>query len=177
MTAAVAVLGILLALVLVLLVRLYAYKATHPYTGAQLERARQDSVVASRAVVTGQVKEHLLPLLPEWPYNPRDAKFLGQPVDFVVFEGLSDNVVDRVVFVEVKTGRSGALSQRERSVRDAVRAGNVAYEVIKLGATRESPRPAPLAPGEAGDLPDQPAQPGPQPAHPVRRRKDPRPPA
>jgi hypothetical protein len=152
--ATIAILGIALAFLLIVLMRLYAYKATHPHTGADLERARQQSVMASRAIVTGQVTEHLLPLLPEWPYNPRDAKFLGQPVDFVVFEGLSENVVDRVVFVEVKTGKSGRLSPRERSLREAIQAGRVAYEVIKMGGSKEPAPPTPLAPRSALDLED-----------------------
>lgn len=132
MLAAVILLALVLAVALVVLVRLYGYKVTHPHTEADVEAARKHSVATSRAVVTGQVKEHLLPLLPEWKYNPRDAKFLGQPVDFLVFEGLSEDRVDRVVFVEVKSGKSASLSRRERALRDAVEEGRVAYEVVRL---------------------------------------------
>ncbi len=80
----------------------------------------------SRAVTTGKVIEQLAPHLPGFPFNPRDVRFLGSPVDFVVFEGLEEGKVSRVVFVEVKTG-GAALSGRERLVRDAVRHAHVEW--------------------------------------------------
>ena len=72
--------------------------------------------------------EQLVPYLPDFPFNPKDARFLGSPVDFVVFDGLSDGGGDvrRIVFVEVKTG-DAELSTRERRVRDAVRGGQVQW--------------------------------------------------
>lgn len=89
---------------------------------------RQDAVQRSLAVTTGKVFEQLVPYLPDFPFNPKDARFLGSPVDFVVFDGLSDGGGDvrRIVFVEVKTG-DAELSTRERRVRDAVRGGQVQW--------------------------------------------------
>lgn len=87
---------------------------------------RRDAVQRSLAVTTGKVVEQLIPWMPDFRFNPRDARFLGSPVDFVVFDGLTDGRVRRVVFVEVKTGDSG-LTSRERRVRDAIRAGNVEW--------------------------------------------------
>jgi len=80
---------------------------------------REDAVQRSLAVTAGKVYEQLVPYLPDFPFNPKDVRFLGSPVDFVVFDGLSDGHVARVVFVEVKTG-GAELSTRERRVRDAV---------------------------------------------------------
>jgi predicted Holliday junction resolvase-like endonuclease len=54
-------------------------------------------------------------------------------VDYVVFEGLADGRVDRVVFLEVKTGR-GTLNGRERQVRDAIEAGRVAWAEWRIAA-------------------------------------------
>jgi predicted Holliday junction resolvase-like endonuclease len=75
-------------------------------------------------VISGKVYEQLLPYLPDFPYNPKDVRFLGSPVDLVVFDGLDRGLVERVVFIEVKTGQSN-LTRRERQVRDAVKAGRV----------------------------------------------------
>jgi len=93
---------------------------------------RRDAVRRSEAVTTGKVVEQLVPILPDFPFNPRDARFLGSPVDFVVFDGLSEGDVRRVVFVEVKTG-AAQLSTRERRVRDAVEAGRVAFLEHRFG--------------------------------------------
>lgn len=101
---------------------------------------RKDAVQRSEAVTRGKVFEQLVPYLPDFRYNPSDARFLGSPVDFVVFDGLSEREVDRVVFVEVKTG-GATLSTRERRVRDAVRAGRVEWKEIRLGPIASS-RPA-----------------------------------
>jgi predicted Holliday junction resolvase-like endonuclease len=66
------------------------------------------------------VFEQLVPLLPGFSFDPKDVRFLGSPVDLVVFDGLARGQLERVVFVEVKTG-SATLSSRERQVRDVVR--------------------------------------------------------
>ncbi|MEE8134938.1 MAG: Holliday junction resolvase-like protein, partial [Gemmatimonadales bacterium] len=63
-------------------------------------------------------------------FDPRDARFLGSPVDLVVFDGLSEGKVRRVVFVEVKTGQSH-LSGRERQVRDVVVARSVEWVEVR----------------------------------------------
>jgi predicted Holliday junction resolvase-like endonuclease len=38
-------------------------------------------------VTFGKVTEHFIPDLPDFAYNPKDARFLGSPVDFIVFDG------------------------------------------------------------------------------------------
>ena len=111
------------ALVLVLAFLLWKVR----YTRA----VRQDAVQRSLAVTAGKVYEQLLPYLPDFPFNPKDVRFLGSPVDFVVFDGLSDGQVTRVVFVEVKTG-GAELSARERWVRDVVRERRVEWHELRL---------------------------------------------
>jgi len=38
--------------------------------------------------------------------------------------------MNKVVFVEVKSGKTGALSPREKLVRDCIGRGKVSYEII-----------------------------------------------
>ncbi len=101
---------------------------------------RKDAASRSRSVVTGKVLEHLAPWLEGFPYNPREARFLGAPVDFVVFAGLEQGGVREVVFVEVKTG-SATLSARERGVRDAIAAGRVRFEEFRAATPEAATRP------------------------------------
>jgi predicted Holliday junction resolvase-like endonuclease len=93
---------------------------------------RLDAVQRSQAVTAGKVFEQLVPYLPGFGFNPKDARFLGSPVDFVVFDGLSEGAVRRVVFIEVKTGGAD-LSRRERQVRDAVAARQVEWAEVRAG--------------------------------------------
>ncbi len=95
-------------------------------------RIRGDAVRRSAAVVSGKVSEHLAPYMDGFPYNPRDARFLGSPVDLVVFDGLDEDELREIVFLEIKAGDS-SLSQRERRVRDAVTARRVAWREFRVG--------------------------------------------
>lgn len=53
--------------------------------------------------------------------NPRDLRFIGMPIDFIAFNDLSDGDPREVLFIEVKSGRSIQLTERERAVRKVVR--------------------------------------------------------
>lgn len=116
---------------LCLVAKFLIYRAGHPYTPADLEVARRDAINRSSAVVGGKVTEQLTPLLPHFleEFDPRDARFLGSPIDFVVFSGLDAGHVEEVVLVEVKTGRS-RLTARETQVRRAVDEGRVRFVVL-----------------------------------------------
>src|ERR1041385_8912167 len=82
--------GVLLALVYV-----QRWKARYTQT------IRQDAVQRSHAVTSGKVHEQLVPYLPEFGFNPKDARFLGSPVDLLVFDGLDDGELRRGVFLEI----------------------------------------------------------------------------
>ncbi|WP_206205197.1 Holliday junction resolvase-like protein [Thermococcus sp. GR6] len=81
------------------------------------KKIRQDAVSKSRAAIMGQVAEHFIPYLPGFRYNPKDAKFLGKPVDFIVFDGMSGGNLRKIVFIEVKTERYSKLSKIEKQVK------------------------------------------------------------
>jgi hypothetical protein len=95
-------------------------------------RAIEKRVLArSRAVMKGQLSEQLAPLVGGFPYSSKDARFLGDPIDYVVFSGLSGDDDVEIVLVEVKTGRS-QLSENEKRVERAVARGRVRFEVVRL---------------------------------------------
>ncbi len=110
----------------VLLALLYVQAWKSRYTDA----IRQDAIQRSHAVTVGKVHEQLVPYLPDFHFNPKDARFLGTPVDLVVFDGLDEGQLRRVVFVEVKTGGS-ALSARERQVRETIEARQVEWTELR----------------------------------------------
>jgi predicted Holliday junction resolvase-like endonuclease len=103
-----------------------------------LTQARRNSVNQSRAVLKGKMAEQVAPLLPGFTYWPADARFLGDPVDYVVFDGYSackDNYTDghdiEVVILDIKRGKS-QLSREQRRIAEAVSAGRVRFEVIRV---------------------------------------------
>lgn len=101
----------------------------------EIKEHRKDAVMKSRAVLTGQFSEQLAPYFPDFPYNPNECKFIGKPIDFIVFKGLDNKEnpkIDEIVFVEVKSGKS-KLSKFEKSVKEAVEDKRVRFEEYNVG--------------------------------------------
>jgi predicted Holliday junction resolvase-like endonuclease len=49
---------------------------------------RKNAIEKSRAILSGQFSEQIAPYFPDFPFKPTECKFLGKPVDFIVFPGL-----------------------------------------------------------------------------------------
>lgn len=119
-------------------VELEQWKTTHE------GELRQDAIQRSQAVTIGKVTEHIVPYLPGFSFNPKDVRFLGTPIDLIVFDGLCDGRVNKIVFVEVKTG-SSSLSGRERLVREAVGARKVEWLEFRPALSNQGSSPGQLA--------------------------------
>jgi predicted Holliday junction resolvase-like endonuclease len=144
------VLVILVPVLVALLVGLYKYFSLKSELRAlqssfesrlqlQFEQWRQtrevqihkDAVERSRLVTIGEVTEHVAPFFPQFHYNPKDARFIGSPLDLVVFDGLDEGVLRKIVFVEVKTG-SANLNAHERSIQKAIQEKLVEFAVLRI---------------------------------------------
>jgi predicted Holliday junction resolvase-like endonuclease len=82
---------------------------------------------ASRAVLGGLVSEQMAPLLPGFPFDPGDCRFIGKPVDFLVFKGMNQRNISEVIFLEIKSGAAKTLNPQEKKLRDAVLSGRVRW--------------------------------------------------
>lgn len=93
---------------------------------------RKDASNRSVRVVLGKVTENLVPFTETFKFNPRDTRFIGSPIDLIVFDGLEEKSEEiTIYFIEVKTGRS-ALSQVQNKVKDAIDKGRVKWELKSL---------------------------------------------
>jgi len=93
--------------------------------------AAAQALQRSRRVLKGQATEQLAPLSGDFPYLANDSRFLGSPIDYIVFDGLSDDDELEIVFLEVKSGEA-RLSAREKRLKEAVKAGRVRWEELRL---------------------------------------------
>jgi predicted Holliday junction resolvase-like endonuclease len=93
----------------------------------KMEEIVKTRLKQSRAVLGGLVSEQIAPLLPGFPFDPGDCRFVGKPVDFIVFKGMNEKAITEVVFLEVKSGRSRALNDQEKRLREAVQSGRVSW--------------------------------------------------
>jgi predicted Holliday junction resolvase-like endonuclease len=140
MVAAVA----LLALVLVV----YLWRTDRVRSQARIEtllqgrerevaEARRESLLKSRSSLKGQIAEQMAPLLPGFRYLPADARFLGDPIDYVVFNGYSDarergaEAGLEIVLLEVKQGAS-SLSPSQRMIASSVQEGRFRFEILRI---------------------------------------------
>ncbi len=92
---------------------------------------RQDASKRSRLTLGGLFSEQIAPYLPGFRHDPTEARFIGSPVDFIVFKGLSSGEPEEVVFVEVKKGES-KLSPVERWLKKTIEKRNVRWEEIRI---------------------------------------------
>jgi predicted Holliday junction resolvase-like endonuclease len=83
--------------------------------------SRREFETRSRSTMRGQIAEHFAPFLPDFPKDLKasEARFIGKPVDFLVFRGMDDQNITELVFVEIKTGKA-RLTNTEKQVRDAI---------------------------------------------------------
>jgi len=104
----------------------------------EIERASRQAVSQSRAVLGGKFTEQMAPFLPEFKYDPTEARFIGSPIDFVVFPGLSSGDPKEVVIVEVKSGQNCQLTASESKIQQLIEDGMVRWELIERRCPPES---------------------------------------
>ena len=103
-----------------------------------LAQAQKRSVNTSRAVLKGKMAEQLAPIMPEFRYLPSDAKFLGDPVDYVVFDGYTDfrdgegRAEDiEVILMDIKSG-GARLTKGQQAIAQAVQEGRLRFETLRI---------------------------------------------
>lgn len=83
-------------------------------------RIRDDAAKRSAAVNFGKVAEHFVPFHSNFAFNPQDARFIGSPIDLILFDGATDSKDEiTIYFIEVKTGNS-KLVELQRKIKSAV---------------------------------------------------------
>ena len=83
------------------------------------------SLRKSREVILGQTAEKLAPFLENFEFNPQKCQFLGQPIDYVVFD---DN---EVVFIEIKSGKA-KLSAKQKNIKKLIEEKKIRWKEIRI---------------------------------------------
>ena len=77
----------------------------------------------SMYVKHGKSFENLFPFMNNYPYDSRNFRFIGDPIDGISFE---DN---KIVFMEFKTGTS-KLSEKQKKIKDIVENKKVEWKEV-----------------------------------------------
>ncbi len=91
--------------------------------------ATERATITTTAVNIGRILEKVLPTMDDFKWAIPDCRFLGDPIDLVTFNGCSQNKIESISFIEVKSGKA-RLNKNQRRVRDAVQDKSVLYEVF-----------------------------------------------
>ena len=103
----------------------------------EMEKAAKSAVNQSRAVLGGKFTEQMVPYLPDFQYDPTEARFIGSPIDLIVFPGLASGDPEEIVIMEIKAGKTAQLTPQERKIRQLIEDGMVRWELIHKPADEE----------------------------------------
>jgi predicted Holliday junction resolvase-like endonuclease len=97
----------------------------------ELRNERKRAVSMSRSVILWESYEKLVPISQAIPYHSKDMNFLWKWVDYVVFDGLSEWNLKKIIFLEVKTWKS-RLNKNEKQIEQAIKNKKIYYEIVRL---------------------------------------------
>jgi len=97
---------------------------------AILKAEREDAIKRSRSSLTGLFSEQISPYMPGFPYSPTECKFIGKPIDFIVFKGADENNIKEVIFLEIKSGES-KLNKQEKNLKETILAKKIKWDEYK----------------------------------------------
>lgn len=91
----------------------------------QSELAKVINQKKSSEVKTGLIAEHMAPFISEFPFDPKAARHLGVPIDYVVFDDAG------VHFIEIKSG-DASLTTSQRKIRDQINNKQVSFQIFRI---------------------------------------------
>lgn len=79
----------------------------------------------------------MAPMISEFQkdYNPADARFIGSPIDYLIFNNMSegkdsDEPID-IILLDIKTGKSG-LNAIQKKIKAAADAKRIDFRVLRF---------------------------------------------
>lgn len=98
------------------------------------EKIREDAILRSARALSGKTLEKLVPFLGKFRYNPHDVRWLGDPVDLIIFDGYSANEgkdLNQIVFCEVKSGE-GKLTKIQNKIKELIENKKIKWEEFRI---------------------------------------------
>jgi len=91
----------------------------------------QKSEVGAKAVNIGFILERLAPSMEAFRFEHNDCRSLFDPIDYLIFEGLSaKGIVSRLFFADIKTGKA-RLQDNQKAIKGLVEAKKVEFDVYE----------------------------------------------
>ncbi len=95
------------------------------------ERMTGRAQATAHAVNLGKIVEKIVPSFSSFTYQEGDCRALFEPIDYLIFSGLSKGgAVDALFFVDVKSGNA-RLTGGQKAIQKAVESGRVRFATTK----------------------------------------------
>ncbi|MFA6365490.1 MAG: Holliday junction resolvase-like protein [Candidatus Paceibacterota bacterium] len=83
--------------------------------------------LTTKSVNIGFILERLAPSLKSFRFSHNDCRSLFDPIDYVIFEGLSKNkTVNKIIFTDIKSG-AASLKSRQKEIKSLVQNKKVEF--------------------------------------------------
>lgn len=101
-------------------------------TKERLKKIREIGATKSEAgahfINIGFILERLAPTLGSFRFNHNDCRSLFDPIDYVIFNGLSTKgKIDQIYFVDIKTGNA-KLNSRQKQIKAIINSKKVSFK-------------------------------------------------
>lgn len=97
------------------------------------KRIPLESQRGAEAVNIGFILERIAPSMKSFAFDHNDCRSLFDPIDYVIFEGLSrKGLVERIVFADIKTGNA-RLQRKQREIKELVENNKVEFDIYVPG--------------------------------------------
>lgn len=101
-------------------------------------KIREDAIKRSVSSRVGKYMDRIAPILLDFGHDPRDVRWLGDPVDLIIFEGYgnskdSGNIEEfnKIVICDVKTGNA-VLTKEERRIKELIERKAIEWEEFRV---------------------------------------------
>lgn len=90
------------------------------YLKSARDQVYQKIYTTTKSVNIGFIAERIIPALDSFPHKHGDCRSTGgDPIDYVVFDGLTDDCVKEIIFIDVKTGNA-ILTKRQQEIKNII---------------------------------------------------------
>jgi predicted Holliday junction resolvase-like endonuclease len=132
-TAGIIAITVIIAIIIIFLsiviIRTVFARRFKDWCAAETDEIRKTAISQSRAVLGGKFTEQMVPFFPGFKYDPTEVRFIGSPIDMVVFPGLAKGDPQEIVILEIKTNKS-QLTPQQKKIRELIENGMVRWDEI-----------------------------------------------
>ena len=99
------------------------------------KKIKHATLRGSRNQILGEVYEKVLPVLPNFPYAPKDMVFVWKWCDYIIFDGLTEWHLREVIFLELKSGNA-VMTPNEKAIQNIVDRKRVRFTEYRINSMK-----------------------------------------